>query len=95
MPPAGESPSQKAYTYILLCADGTYYTGWTTDLARREREHNRPGKGAKYTRSRIPCRIVYYESFDDKRDAMRREWEIKHRLTRAEKESLIRDFCRK
>ncbi len=79
----------KAYTYILVCADGTYYTGWTNDLEKRVREHNTPGKGAKYTRSRMPCRLVYSEEFDDRQDAMRREWEIKHRLTRRQKEALI------
>ena len=79
----------KAYTYILVCADGTYYTGWTNDLEKRVREHNTPGKGAKYTRSRMPCRLVYSEEFKDKQDAMRREWEIKHRLTRRQKEALI------
>ena len=78
-----------AYTYILKCADGSFYTGWTNDLKKRVRDHNTPGKGAKFTRSRRPCRLVYYEEFSDKRDAMRREWEIKHRMTRAEKETLI------
>ena len=82
----------KAYTYILECADGTYYTGWTNDLRQREKDHNTPGKGAKYTRSRIPCRIVYYEEFEEKSDAMRREWEIKHKYTREKKAELIQNF---
>ena len=86
MPPAGIG----AYVYILACADGTLYTGWTNDLAKRVADHNEPGRGAKYTRSRMPCRLVYYEVFDDKESAMKREWEIKHRLSRKQKEALIR-----
>lgn len=75
------------FTYILECADGTLYTGYTTDIKRREAVHN-SGKGAKYTRSRLPVRVVYYEEFEDKRDAQRREWEIKH-LSREQKLALI------
>ncbi len=75
------------YTYIVECADGTLYTGYTTDIKRREAVHN-SGKGAKYTRSRLPVRVVYYEEFEDKRDAQRREWEIKH-LSREQKLALI------
>lgn len=77
------------YIYILLCADNTYYTGFTTDVEKRLLEHN-AGKGAKYTRGRTPCKLVYTESFEDKRSAMKREWEIKHSFTRKEKEELIR-----
>lgn len=75
------------YVYIARCADGTLYTGWTTDLTKREKTHN-AGKGAKYTKSRTPIKIVYSEVFDDKEAAMSREWHIK-RLTRAEKQKLI------
>lgn len=75
------------YVYIARCADGTLYTGWTTDLIKREKAHN-AGKGAKYTKSRTPIKIVYSEVFDDKETAMSREWHIK-RLTRAEKLKLI------
>lgn len=75
------------YVYIARCADGTLYTGWTTDLIKREKTHN-DGKGAKYTKSRTPIKIVYSEVFDDKETAMSREWHIK-RLTRAEKLKLI------
>ncbi|MCR4762927.1 MAG: GIY-YIG nuclease family protein [Lachnospiraceae bacterium] len=78
-----------AYTYILECADGTLYTGWTNDLEKRVKDHNTPGKGARYTRGRMPCRLVYYEEFPDKESAMRREWEIKHRLTPREKRALV------
>ncbi len=75
------------YTYILLCADGTYYTGWTTDPGRRLRIHN-AGRGAKYTRSRLPVELVYLESFETKEAAMSREWHIKH-LNRLQKQDLI------
>lgn len=78
----------KHYVYILRCADGTFYTGWTTDPVRRTRVHN-SGKGAKYTRSRRPVELIYTEEFDDKIQAQRREYAIKQ-LTRAEKEKLIR-----
>lgn len=75
------------YTYILQCADGTLYTGWTNDLGRRLAAHN-AGKGGKYTRSRRPVSLIYYEAYDTKQEAMRREWAIKQ-LTRAEKLALI------
>ncbi len=76
------------YTYILECADGTYYCGWTNDLEKRVKTHN-AGKGGKYTRARLPVKLVYYEEFDVKEDAQSREWHIKH-LSRKEKESLIK-----
>ena len=79
--------AKKHYVYILRCSDGTFYTGWTTDPERRTEVHN-SGKGAKYTRARRPVELIYYEEFDDKIDAQRREWAIKQ-LTRAEKEELI------
>ena len=60
------------YTYILRCTDGTYYCGWTNNLDRRLKAHNE-GKGAKYTRSRRPVALVYYEAFSTKEEAMRRE----------------------
>lgn len=75
------------YTYILECADGSYYTGWTNDLQHRLRAHN-SGRGAKYTRARLPVRLVYYETFAAKEEAMRREAQIK-KLKKAEKKSLI------
>ena len=75
------------YTYILRCADGTYYCGWTNNLDRRLKAHNE-GKGAKYTRSRRPVAFVYYEAFSTKEEAMRREYEIKQ-LPRKKKEELI------
>ena len=59
------------YTYILRCADGTLYTGWTNDLAHRVAVHQ-AGRGGKYTRARLPVELVYYETFETKREAMRR-----------------------
>ena len=76
-----------AYTYIVECADGTLYTGWTNDLERRVQHHNE-GKGAKYTRARLPVRLVYCEAFATKEEAMKREYAIKH-LTRKDKLDLI------
>ena len=78
---------KKHYVYILKCSDGTYYTGYTTDPKRRTQTHN-SGKGAKYTRARIPVELIYTEEYDDKIEAQRREYAIKQ-LTRAEKEKLI------
>ena len=75
------------YTYILKCVDGTYYTGWTTDLKKRLKAHNEK-KGAKYTKNRTPVSLVYYETFETKQEALRREYAIKQ-MTRAEKTDLI------
>ena len=75
------------YTYIVRCSDGTYYTGWTNDIEKRMKAHNE-GKGAKYTKTRRPVVLMYYESFQTKEEAMRREWEIKQ-LTRKQKEKLV------
>ena len=75
------------YVYLLRCADGTLYCGWTTDPEARLAAHN-SGRGAKYTRSRLPVTLVYTESFEDRRDALRREWQIK-RMTRGQKLALI------
>ncbi len=76
-----------AYAYILECADGTLYTGWTNDLEKRLAAHN-AGQGAKYTRGRRPVRLIYRETFDSKEEAQAREWAIKH-LSRSEKLALI------
>ena len=75
------------YTYILRCVDGTLYTGWTNDLPRRIQAHN-DGAGAKYTRSRLPVELVYYEEYGDKHQAQQREYAIKQ-LSREQKERLI------
>jgi putative endonuclease len=75
------------YVYVLSCADGSLYTGYTTDVERRVAEHN-AGEGAKYTRGRTPVAVVHTESFDTKSAAMAREYEIKQ-LSRAGKERLV------
>ena len=75
------------YTYILRCADGSLYTGWTNDLTKRVAAHN-AGTGGKYTRAHRPVELVYYEVFPSKEAAMRREVEIKS-LSKEEKEALL------
>ena len=77
------------YTYILRCADNSLYTGWTNNLDRRVSAHN-AGKGAKYTKARLPVQLVYFESFKTKEEAMSREYFIK-KMSKKEKEKLIRD----
>lgn len=76
-----------AYVYILRCSDGTFYTGYTTDLTRRIEEHQ-SGMGARYTRGRRPVELIYFEECDTKQHAMQREAAIK-RLTRKQKEKLV------
>jgi putative endonuclease len=75
------------YCYILQCADGSFYTGWTNDLARRYREH-RSGNGGRYTRTRIPVTLVYFEPQADASAARKREAAIKQ-LPRAKKSELV------
>ena len=75
------------YTYMLRCRDGTLYTGWTTNLEKRVQAHN-DGKGAKYTKSRTPVTLVYYEAFETKQEALRRESAIK-KMSRSDKLKLI------
>ncbi len=77
---------KKCYTYMVRCADDSLYTGWTVDLEKRVSAHN-SGHGAKYTKSRRPVVLVYYEVFENRQDAMRREYAIKQ-LTKKEKEQL-------
>ena len=74
---------KRNYTYMVKCSDGTLYTGWTTDLEHRVKAHN-DGEGAKYTRSRRPVELVYYEEYATKAEAMKREYSIKQ-LTRKQK----------
>ena len=76
------------YTYIVQCADGTLYTGWTNGLQKRLKAHNEGKAGAKYTRSKRPVKLVYYEGFETKEEAMRREYAIKQ-LTRKQKLNLM------
>ena len=82
----------KWYLYILRCGDNTLYTGITTDVAKRLEAH-RSGKGAKYTRGRIPLELVYQEECENHSQALKREWEIKA-LTRMQKEKLIESYER-
>ena len=74
-------------TYILRCGDGSLYTGWTNDLEKRLKAHN-SGSASKYTRTRLPAELVYFEEWESKEAAMSREWHIK-RLSREEKLKLI------
>ena len=80
------------YTYMLECSDGSYYTGWTNDLRKRVRTHQ-AGKGGRFTRSRLPVRLVYYETFEEKRDAQSREVLLKQ-LSHAEKKALAGTFSK-
>ena len=75
------------YTYILRCGDSSLHTGWTNDLEKRLADHN-AGRGAKYTRAHLPVTLAYYETFDTKEEAMKRECAIK-KLSRSQKERLI------
>ena len=82
------------YTYLLECSDHSFYCGWTNDLDKRVMAHN-SGNGAKYTKSRRPVALVYYETYETKEAAMKREAAIK-RMSRREKERLSWGaFCRK
>lgn len=75
------------YVYVIKCADGTLYTGYTTDVERRVEEHN-AGEGAKYTRGRTPVTVVHTEEFGERGEAMSREATIKD-MSREEKETLV------
>ena len=75
------------YIYILRCSDGTLYTGYTNNLENRLDLHNK-GKGAKYTRGRTPVELIYFEEFEDKIEAQKREYALK-KLKRSEKLILI------
>ncbi|MHC1750317.1 MAG: GIY-YIG nuclease family protein [Cellulosilyticaceae bacterium] len=77
------------WVYIVECSDHTYYTGYTNDLKKRINTHN-TGKGAKYTRGRVPVTLLYFEEFLEKQDALKREIAIK-KLTRVQKEYLIKE----
>ena len=79
--------SVPCYCYIVECADGTYYTGWAVDPERRAAVHNR-GRGARYTRMRLPVKLVYVEEQPDRRTAMKRERAIK-KMTRQKKRALV------
>lgn len=77
------------FVYMLECADGTLYTGIATDIERRIDEHNHSPKGAKYTRTRRPVKLVYTEKYSDRSTASKREYEIKKKMSRKEKLALV------
>lgn len=79
----------KAYMYVVECRDGSYYTGYTTDVKKRVAVHN-SGKGAKYTRARLPVKLIYVEGFDSKEEAMSAEALLK-RKKRPQKESYLNE----
>jgi putative endonuclease len=81
------------YCYILQCADGTFYTGWTTDPERRVNQHNK-GIGAKYTSTRRPVKLVYLETLSTRTEAMKRELAIK-KMKRAQKSRLVEGYAEK
>ena len=80
--------TEKSYTYIVQCVDGSFYAGWTLDLDRRLQEHNDGTSKTKYTRTRRPVKLVYFEEFDTRAKAAQREWQIKE-LRREDKIKLI------
>ena len=83
------------YIYMLRCEDNSIYTGITNDMKRRwEEHHNKEEKGAKYTKARLPIELVYFEEFEDKIEAMKREYAIKQ-LKRREKLILINNKIKK
>lgn len=79
------------YFYVLLCRDGSLYAGYTNNLDRRLKMHNE-GKGAKYTRGRGPVELVYSKAFDDKRDALKAEYEFKQWTRKKKEDFLIREM---
>ncbi|WP_118827162.1 GIY-YIG nuclease family protein [Salinibacter ruber] len=87
-PSTNEASAGGHYVYVIECSDGTYYTGYTTDVDRRVAEHN-AGTAAKYTRGRRPVELVHVETYDSQSAAMQREYAIKQ-LRRAAKEQLVR-----
>jgi putative endonuclease len=86
-----EIPKMKWFVYILLCSDGTFYTGTTTNLSRRIIEHNSSRKGAKYTRTRRPVTLAYSEEAQNRSKASKREYQIK-KLAKKEKEKLCETY---
>ncbi len=79
------------YVYLVECSDGTLYAGWTTDITKRVATHNR-GQGARYTRGRLPVRLIYWEECGSRNQALRREAQIK-RLGRPDKQQLAARFA--
>ena len=81
--------AMKSFVYLLLCSDNSLYCGWTNDLESRLAAHN-AGRGAKYTKSRRPVKLVYFEEHESKSAAMKREWFIKQKMTREQKLNLVK-----
>lgn len=77
------------FTYLLRCSDGSFYCGWTVDLQQRLTAHNR-GRGARYTRARLPVALVYYEEFNSRSEAQLREQQLK-RLNHGQKSRLAEE----
>ncbi|MCL2676776.1 MAG: GIY-YIG nuclease family protein [Streptococcaceae bacterium] len=82
--------SKSYFTYVLICPDDTLYCGYTDDLSARLKIHN-SGLGAKYTRARLPVELLASVAFDDKKLAMKCEWWFKHKLSRKQKLTLIKE----
>ncbi len=80
----------KHYAYMLRCKDNSIYSGYTNNLDKRLEVHN-SGKGAKYTRARLPVKLEYFEEFDNKKEALKREREFK-KYSHSEKENIIEKF---
>lgn len=78
------------FVYIVICSDDTFYTGVTTDIQRREEEHNSSNKWAKYTKIRRPVKLIYSSKFETRKEACKEEYRIKQ-LTRKQKEKIIID----
>ena len=81
------------YVYLLLCGDGSYYAGWTTDLDNRVKQHV-AGKGGRYTRAHLPVRLAYVEEWPTRQEAMRREWAVKQ-YSHEDKQTLVNDWKEK
>lgn len=86
-PETNNTEHRTFFTYLLRCADGSFYCGWTVDLDHRLSAHNL-GKGARYTRVRLPVELVYFEEFASRGDAMKREHQIKN-MNRQRKTRLV------
>ena len=82
--------SEKHFAYMVRCKDNTIYSGYAVDPYKREEVHN-SGKGANYTRARLPVKLVYFEEFDDKKEALKREREFK-KCSHSEKEKMIKNI---
>ena len=83
--------NKKYYTYILLTEKNTYYCGYTDDVEKRFEKHKQ-GLGGKYTRAFKPIKIAYFKEFETKQEAQKEEYRIKHKLTRTQKDELVKEF---